>query len=53
MDTTLLCLTQLKPSVPFMGVVALETTSLGHKNNQIDNLDYSTHDRVKTKVTTL
>jgi len=53
MDTTLHFLTQVKPSVSFMGVAAYETSTHDHANNQAHSLDYSNNDRVETKVVTL
>ena len=53
MDTTLLNLLQVKPSVPFIRAVNSENTTLDHQSNQINHLDYSTHDRVKTEVAAL
>lgn len=53
MDTMLLNLTQVKPSVPFIRAVTFENTTLDHQGGQINNLDHSTHDRVKTEVAAL
>jgi len=53
MDTTLLNLSQVKPSVPFIRAVTSENNTLDHQSNQTNCLDYSTHDRVKTDVAAL